>query len=158
MLPEANTTDQLFHRHSSDVARGGESLSRRSHAILDQWDHPLVHRESQSLGGSRSSLDARFPVFRGTPPCRERHAPLEAGSVAGLAASSTGQTPLGVVLDAERGPVLRAMRYRQSLWNEVSGWRTFPSEQNPNTPAGRPGKGTPMMTVVQTQEGAQGSD
>jgi hypothetical protein len=26
ILPKANTTDQLFHRHSSDLAIGGESL------------------------------------------------------------------------------------------------------------------------------------
>ena len=26
ILPKADTTDQLFHRHSSDLAIGGESL------------------------------------------------------------------------------------------------------------------------------------
>ncbi len=38
----------------------------------------------------------------------------------------------------------------------MSRWRTFPGEENPNTPAGRPGKGTPMMTIVRTQDAAQG--
>jgi hypothetical protein len=41
------------------------------------------------------------------------HSPLEAGSGAGLAASFTGQTPLGAVLDAECEPVLRAGPLRQ---------------------------------------------
>ncbi len=47
------------------------------------------------------------------------------------------------------------VRYSQKLWNEGRRWRTFPGEQNPNTPAGRPGKGTPMMTIVRTKAEAQ---
>lgn len=34
-------------------------------------------------------------------------------------------------------------------------WRTFPGEHNPSTPAGRPGKGTPMMTIIHSNGSAQ---
>src|SRR6202795_2471044 len=43
----------------------------------------------------------------------EGHSPLEAGSVAGLTASSTIKTPIGCVLDADGGPVLRAIPLHQ---------------------------------------------
>jgi hypothetical protein len=52
MLPTAHTTDQLCHRHGSDLAIGGKSLSGLSNAVVNQRDHPLFHRESQPLGGS----------------------------------------------------------------------------------------------------------
>jgi len=113
MLPEANITSPLFHRNSSDLAIGGESLYRLSNAVLNQCTHPLFHRESQHLGGSRSSLDELFQVFRWKQQFAEGHSPLEAGSVTGFAASSTIETPLGTVLDAECGPVLRAIFLHQ---------------------------------------------
>lgn len=52
MLPKMNTTDQLFQRHSSDLAIGGESLQRPSNVVLDQCNHPVGQRESQHLGSA----------------------------------------------------------------------------------------------------------
>jgi len=40
MLPEANITSLLFHRNSSDLAIGSESLYRLSNAVLNQCNHP----------------------------------------------------------------------------------------------------------------------
>ena len=58
-------------------------------------------------------MDELFHVFRGKQQFMERHSSLEAGSIAGLAASPMVQTPIGCVLDAEYGPVLRAVPLHQ---------------------------------------------
>ena len=39
-LPETNTTDQLFHCHSSDLAIGGLSPQCLSYPVLNQGDIP----------------------------------------------------------------------------------------------------------------------
>ena len=46
-----------------------------SNVVLDQCDHPVCQRESQHLGGSRSSLDELFHVFRGKQQFMDGHSP-----------------------------------------------------------------------------------